>query len=138
MCVYHPFFLGQALRLLRAKCDYCHHLKLSRPKVVEYTCRLQLVKCGLLTQEASIRLGRTDKGDFAKKGDGEAGDSTEPTTAEEIEEMRIYTENSIQEWELNGRPTSTNTEAVKSRRKTIVAEFLKEISGKTACSNCRA
>ncbi|QSL66373.1 hypothetical protein MERGE_000751 [Pneumocystis wakefieldiae] len=44
---YHPLFLSQLYRLLKATCLYCHHFKLSCSIVNLYYCKLRLLNAGL-------------------------------------------------------------------------------------------
>ena len=47
---YHPTFLDQVLRLVRASCVYCYRLKMGRVAVHRFGAKLRLVECGLVQE----------------------------------------------------------------------------------------
>ncbi|KAH6678960.1 DNA-directed RNA polymerase I subunit RPA1 [Plectosphaerella plurivora] len=46
--VYHPTFMDQVLRLLRAQCVFCHGFRMRQADIHLYTCKLRLIQHGLL------------------------------------------------------------------------------------------
>ncbi|EAQ83890.1 hypothetical protein CHGG_10294 [Chaetomium globosum CBS 148.51] len=52
--VYHPVFMDQAYRLLRAQCVYCHRFRLPRHEIHKYTCMFRVVQVGLIHEAHMI------------------------------------------------------------------------------------
>ncbi|KAK4190298.1 hypothetical protein QBC35DRAFT_490623 [Podospora australis] len=52
--VYHPVFMDQAYRLLRAQCVYCHRLRMSRREIHRFACMFRLLQYGLLHEAQMI------------------------------------------------------------------------------------
>ncbi|KAL2127035.1 hypothetical protein VTI74DRAFT_11438 [Chaetomium olivicolor] len=52
--VYHPVFMDQAYRLLRAQCVYCYRFRLPRHEIHRYICILRLLQVGLIREAQMI------------------------------------------------------------------------------------
>ncbi|KAM5359034.1 hypothetical protein ACJZ2D_014788 [Fusarium nematophilum] len=61
--VYHPVFMDQAYRLLKATCVYCKGFRLPQKELHKYVCKLKLLQHGLI-QEAHI-VGVIGENDLA-------------------------------------------------------------------------
>ncbi|PMD35476.1 beta and beta-prime subunits of DNA dependent RNA-polymerase [Hyaloscypha variabilis F] len=135
--VYHPTFMDQLLRLLRAKCSYCHHLKMSRKEVNRYLCKLRLLQHGLLTAAEEIDNIEVTTSQDADDGSSE---SEEESAADNIIRRRnAFVKTSIKaakaapcEWERE------KNEGVAEARRIAVKTFLKAITSGKVCGNCSA
>ncbi|KAH8684913.1 hypothetical protein BGZ60DRAFT_443218 [Tricladium varicosporioides] len=134
--VYHPTFMIQMLKLLRAKCAYCHHLKLSRKEVNRHVCKLRLIQHGLLgaaEEVDTIELLDT------KNPEAESGESEEESSVDKVIRMRSsFVKKSIKaarhapwEWEKE------KNEGVAEARRAVVKSFMKAITAGKLCGNCR-
>ncbi|KAL2358495.1 hypothetical protein BJ546DRAFT_12388 [Cryomyces antarcticus] len=144
--VYHPTFMDQCLRLLRGKCVYCHKFKMSRVEVSRFSCKLRLVRCGLLKEchdleELHIRLKPlaadavgVDE-ELATASDlSEGGDGTGL-----IEMRNAFVKEAIKAAGGSRRRSDWSTdknESVTAERRAIVKEFLNSITKGKKCSNC--
>lgn len=144
--VYHVTFMEQVLRLMRARCVYCTHLKLPRAEVDRFTCKLKLIEHGLI-QEAeelenvhlrskSSKLGGHDSID----ADRDSQDSEE----EDVETLKQRRNDFVtRAVKKNGRNKSRlaggseKIEAVAVVRRAIVKEFLAAITKPKTCGNCK-
>lgn len=131
--------MEQLLRLLRAKCAYCHHLKMSRRDVNLYLCKLRLIQQGLLGAAEELEnitdsLQRT----AALGTDPNSQDSEDETGAEGVIKHRLeYVRKSLEDaeksqWNWN---REKNTGVAEARRE-VIKSFLKAITIGKQCHNC--
>ncbi len=136
MPVYHPTFMDQLLRLLRAKCAYCHRLKLSRKEVNRYICKLRLIQHGLL--DAAQEIDNIESMD--KENEKEGSDSDEDQTPGDIiiRQRNAFVKKAIKAaksapWEWRRE----KNEGVADARRLVVKSFLKAMTAGKACGNCK-
>ncbi|KAF2147473.1 uncharacterized protein K452DRAFT_314616 [Aplosporella prunicola CBS 121167] len=140
--VYHPTFMDQLLRLIRAQCMYCHHLKMSKVQVNRFVCKLRLVRYGLLKEAQDledIEVPKSSK--TASKEEGEDVDSDAGSDAEKddvIAKREAFVKRAIKA--AGGRKKSEwsteKTEAVAEERRYIIKEFLTDINKGKKCQKC--
>ncbi|KAF8864699.1 beta and beta-prime subunits of DNA dependent RNA-polymerase [Acephala macrosclerotiorum] len=134
--VYHPTFMDQLLRLLRAKCAYCHHLKMSRKEVNRYLCKLRLIQHGLLGAAEEI-----DNIEVAQTKDNTASDDSEDDEESAIDVV-IRRRNAFVKKSIKAAKTTAwewkreKNEGVAEARRTVVKAFLKAITSSKICGNC--
>ncbi|OBT40626.1 hypothetical protein VE00_08369 [Pseudogymnoascus sp. WSF 3629] len=139
--VYHPTFMDQLLRLLRAKCAYCHHFKMSRKDVNLYHCKLRLIQAGLLS--AAEELDNIDivaTKAAAVEQEDESSDSGDDNGVETTIKQRLtFVKKALREakatpwdWKLE------KNESVAEARREVIKSFLKSITVSKTCANCRA
>jgi DNA-directed RNA polymerase I subunit RPA1 len=127
--------MDQLLRLLRAKCAYCHHLKMSRKEVNRYLCKLRLLQHGLLgaaEEIDNIEVTKTqDNGDASSESEGESAIDNV------IRRRNTFVKKSIKaaranpwEWERE------KNQGVAEARRVVVKSFLKSITSGKVCGNC--
>ena len=132
--VYHPTFMEQALRLLRAQCGYCHHLKLSKKETHRYLCKLRLLQYGLLAAAEDIDSIEVLKGE--EEGSASASDE------ESAIEITICKRNAfvkrcikfarIAPWEWK----CEKNEGVAETRRLVIRDFMKAITMGKKCRRC--
>ncbi|KZF25200.1 DNA-directed RNA polymeras-like protein I subunit [Xylona heveae TC161] len=145
--VYHPMFMDQLLRLLRAKCVYCHHFKLARIEVHRFCCKLKLIRHGLLNEAEELEnISLVPKGSKTSRnqdgGDIEAaGSDSEGEDAESLMRRRNEFVRSCIKQAIGGIRKSKwvgeKTEAVAEERRIVSKEFLATITKGKKCSNCQ-
>lgn len=138
--------MDQCLRLLRAKCVYCHKLKMSRAEVNRYACKLTLVRYGLLKEcfdLDDIHIAPKSKDiaapDTSKDNDGnDSSDSDQDSNTKDIIHRRnVFVRNAIkQAGKRRGDWEDAKIEAVANERRAIVKEFLYSITKGKKCANC--
>ena len=133
---------------MRARCVYCAHLKLPRAEVDRFTCKLKLIKHGLI-QEAeelenvhlrskSSKLG--EMGHDTIDADRDSQDSEEEDVETLKQRRNDFVTHAI---EKNGSNKSRldveseKIEAVAEVRRAIVKEFLAAITKPKTCGNCK-
>ncbi|KAJ9621608.1 hypothetical protein H2203_007095 [Taxawa tesnikishii (nom. ined.)] len=139
--VYNPTFMDQCLRLLRAKCIYCHHLKMSRQEVNRFTCKFRLIKYGLikecydLEELNSIPISKS----AAREADDDDESGLDQDTKDIIERRNRFVKKCIKLAGLSKNmedKTTAKIEAVADERRALVKEFLYEITKGKKCGNC--
>ncbi|RKF71919.1 DNA-directed RNA polymerase I subunit rpa1 [Golovinomyces cichoracearum] len=133
--LYHPVLMDQLLRLLRAKCAYCHHLKMSRNDVNRYLSKLKLIQNGLLHLVEDIdnieALLQT------KKVGAESDSDRESSVESVIRRRNQFVKKSIKSARKNQWNWSTEkNEGVAEMRRSVVKNFLKSITTGRTCGNC--
>ncbi|KAL3421950.1 DNA-directed RNA polymerase I subunit [Phlyctema vagabunda] len=138
--VYHPIFMDQLLRLLRSKCIYCHHLKMSRMQVSRYQCKLRLIQHGLLT--AAEEIDNIDVTQLQAPG-ADAGEDSSESDSESSVDAVIRRRNVFVKQQLKaGRSaawdwTKDKHEGVAEARRMVIKEFMKNITAGKTCANCQ-
>ncbi|QIW96250.1 hypothetical protein AMS68_001768 [Peltaster fructicola] len=131
---YHPTFMDQVLRLLRAACIYCGKLKMSRSQVNLFVCKLRLIKHGLLREVAE--MAEFDM-KFTMKGATQDDDDEEEEVGGHVIAARLrFVKEAIKRAAEEGRLSSQRTEAIVSTRKEIVKDFLTNMTKGSKCGNC--
>ena len=138
--------MDQLIRLLRAKCAYCGHLKLHPSEVNRFTCKLRLVEHGLVKQVEEldhIHLGSATAKSLvaaANEVEGKSQDS-EGEDAEALKKRRNdFVRRAIKNAggrENRAAVASEKVEAVAEVRRGIIKEFLAVITTPKACGSCK-
>ena len=136
---YHISFLDQTLRLLRAKCVYCHRLRLPRNEVDITACKLKLLQHGLL--EDAQTLGEMHlKKTRDESQIGAQSDSGEEETIEDLMERRHrFVKRAIirvRKKDLDVRLAMMRNPATISERKAINLNLLRNITKGQKCGSC--
>ena len=139
--------MDMVLRLMRARCVYCGHLKLPRAEVNRFTCKLRLIEHGLVQEVEELENIHLRSTASKLRGidpdidtDGDSPDSEE----EDLETLkqrrldfvaRVIKKNSRSK---SRRGTaSEKIEAVAEVRRALVKEFFAAITKPKTCGNCK-
>ncbi|KAI9867559.1 MAG: hypothetical protein M1813_008358 [Trichoglossum hirsutum] len=143
--VYHPIFMDQLLRLLRAKCVYCHHLKMSRVDVNKFICKLRLIQHGLLLDIEELENIHIKPKSAKKVSRGEGAEESVDTTGSESEDEDVdilmqrrtsFVRKAIRRATDADKRRHQKSEAVLQERRLVVKEFLASIAKGKKCANC--
>lgn len=137
--------MDQLLRLLRAKCAYCSRLKLHPAEVNRFSCKLLLIRHGLLKQAEELeeiqlkskRLKMADGGGSDEELESEESEEEDADTL--IQRRNDFVKRSIK---MTGgkqrRPVEVEkVEAVSAERRAVIKEFLGAITKSKICGNCK-
>ncbi|GAB7360844.1 hypothetical protein MBLNU230_g0830t1 [Neophaeotheca triangularis] len=140
---YHPTFLDQVLRLLRATCIYCNRLKMSRVAVNRFVCKLKLLRWGLLKACEDLDdihvSSKTNSGGGGAGGGSDAesiSDEDESDANDLIQKREAFVNKTIKAAKADGSATAAKTEATTSVRKAVISEFMGAITKSKKCGNC--
>lgn len=138
--VYHPTFMDQVLRLLRAQCAYCDGLRLPRREIHRYICTLRLLQHGLLHEAQMIEAFGEDLQGLALPGvptaDITEDSDDEDGTADGIMRARdAYVRNTL----LQNRSNMgyQKHEGAAELRTSYVTQFFKDIVKTRVCASCQ-
>ena len=134
--------MDQLLRLLRAKCAYCSHLRLHRAELNRYVCHLRLIQHGLLCEIEELEEYVQQK--MAKiKGISDSDDKAENEESEDEDDLadqrNKFVRNKIRAaGGINHRATisAEKVEATSEERRRVVKEFLSIITKVKSCGYC--
>lgn len=136
---YHPTFMEQILRLLRAACIYCGKLKMKRVFVSRFVCKLRLVKYGLLKE-----LNELDDMEFkagGKKVDLGSDDEEDADMDSDAKAITLrfekYVNDAIKRAKKHGTLSVSKTEATQAARAAIIKDFMQTINKGKVCGNCK-
>ncbi|EME42306.1 hypothetical protein DOTSEDRAFT_175298 [Dothistroma septosporum NZE10] len=136
---YHPTFMEQVLRLLRAACIYCGKLKMKRVLVARYICKLRLVRCGLLKEltELDEVEFRSAKGQQTAASGSDDDDDEEDADVKAItQQFEQFTQDSIRRAKKAGTLVECKAEVIKNARTAITRQFMADIVKGKKCGNC--
>ncbi|KAI9784669.1 MAG: hypothetical protein M1816_000785 [Peltula sp. TS41687] len=146
--VYHPLFIDQVLRLLRAKCSYCHRLRMARVETHRFVCKLRLIQGGLILESDELENIGPRSRSLAKKVMRQtvqntvtsSDDSDEEMDPEDLMEVRnTFVREALRR---NGKPIKGAawnrevTEAVVRKRRAVIKEFMGLITKGKRCADC--
>ncbi|KAF2420759.1 DNA-directed RNA polymerase I subunit RPA1 [Tothia fuscella] len=125
--VYHPTFMDQALKLLRAKCVFCHRLRMSRAEVNRFVCKLRLIQHGLIDKAHHIdEMIAAGKGNAGSASDSEEKDDVAGDSAPLIMKRTQFTERSIRRARREG--VIEFNEAASEVRKAVIRDMFSEMN----------
>ncbi|KAF2218814.1 hypothetical protein BDZ85DRAFT_307063 [Elsinoe ampelina] len=138
--VYHPTFMDQCLRLLRAKCVYCHSLKMSRSEVNRYACKLRLIRHGLIEECYELDKIRPDKSKNVTLTNGAGSEDESDQANDDIRELterrNKFVKRAIRNAEKRSDWAAGKLEAAVDERRTIIKEFMFGITKPKRCAAC--
>ncbi|KAL2257552.1 hypothetical protein VTK26DRAFT_9495 [Humicola hyalothermophila] len=147
--VYHPVFMDQAFRLLRAQCVYCHRFRLPRHEIHRYTCIFRLLQVGLVHEAqmvdsfSSSELGEQVKkmrfGDVPTIEDDEAEEEGNTIHDSTMRAREAYVRQVLRNHRLKvsiGDIRRGKHEGAAEMRRALVKEFFAQIIKDKRCRSC--
>lgn len=139
--VYHPTFMDQVLRLLRAQCVYCHRLRLAKREIHRYVCIFRLLQYGLLKEAGMVdAIGENFHGlampDVPQADIADSDSEDQAGAADGVMRARdAYVRRVLQDY----RPAlgRRKHEGAAELRTALVGEFFKDIVKTRNCASCR-
>ena len=135
--------MDQTLRLLRARCGYCGHLKLHRAEINRYACKLRLLQHGLLVEAQELEnVHVKGSSPIANGVTGGAGSESDQSLDEDdslISRRIEFVRRAIRKARAarsEGDAILEKTEAVSEERRAIIKSFLSVIVKPSTCGTC--
>ncbi len=142
MPVYHVTFMDQLLRLLKAQCAYCSHLRLHGTELNRYICKLRLIQHGLLREAQELEENVRPKGANVT-GISDLDDQAESDDSEDEDDITEQRNKFVKEKirAAGGRNyraavVAEKVEAISEERRRVVKEFLGNITKVKSCGRC--
>ncbi|KAH6877351.1 hypothetical protein B0T10DRAFT_566373 [Thelonectria olida] len=142
--VYHPVFMDQAYRLLKAACVYCKGFRLPQKDLHKYICQLKLLQYSLI-QQAHV-VGNIGENDLAIELGGGEFSGLESEAEEEgtssvdsvIRARNKYVDKCLRATikMKRGESKRGKHEGASEMRREIIKDLLAEITKKRLCSSC--
>ena len=142
--------MSQVLRLLRAKCQYCHHFRMPAQEINRYCCKLRLIQHGLLIEAVELESIRPkikmpsvgpDKSDeFPHLADNVESSDDEDDLEILLHRRAKFVTDSIKKSKLNSNSLTWNaakSEAISTERRAIYKQFLQDITKSRICARCK-
>ncbi|KIV94969.1 hypothetical protein PV10_02682 [Exophiala mesophila] len=141
---YHHQYIDSALRLLRAKCAYCHRFKAAPNFINQTICSLRLLQYGLVeeyqvikTMQLGGRRSKQSKTDIVQ--DVAEVEEEEEDIDDLIDRRTRATNKAIRRAEkkrlIDPQALIRNPVAI-TARKAVIADVLKEVPLLNKCANC--
>lgn len=137
--------MDQLLRLLRAKCAYCSRLKLHPAEANRFSCKLQLIRYGLLKEAEELEEIQLKSARLELAGGGGSDEEPESEGSEEedadtlIQRRNDFVKRSIKK--AGGKKRRSveveKVEALSGERRAVIKEFLGAITKVKTCGNCK-
>lgn len=140
--------MDHMLRLLRSICGYCGHLKLHRPEINRFACKLKLIRHGLLQESdelENIHIRSKSSKSLAVNGSAATIDEENDESEDEDEDGLIQRRNAFVKHALkkvDGKilqawVEAQKIEAVAQQRRVVVDEFLSSATATKTCGSCK-
>ncbi|KAM0201649.1 hypothetical protein ACHAPA_003743 [Fusarium lateritium] len=140
--VYHPVFMDQAYRLLKATCVYCKGFRLPQKELHKYVCKLKLLQYGLIQEAHMVGvIGENDLaielGDFSGL-ESEAEEEGGSNSIDSVTRARDkYVDKCLRGIKVKRGDTKRGKhEGSSEMRREIIKEFLAEITKRRLCASC--
>ncbi|KAH6708047.1 hypothetical protein VD0002_g6163 [Verticillium dahliae] len=137
--VYHPVFLDQVLRLLRAQCVYCKGLRLRQRDVHLYSCKLRLLQHGLLQAAHLIDAVGEDFQGLQIPGVTETAEAEEEGSGADnlIRAREFFVKRQLKEHKATvGDVRKGKHEGALEIRRELIKEFMAAIPKPKKCDTC--
>ncbi|KAH9898602.1 beta and beta-prime subunits of DNA dependent RNA-polymerase [Xylariomycetidae sp. FL2044] len=137
--VYHPVFMDQILRLLRAQCQYCFRFRLRRADIKLVACKLRLLQFGLI-DAANYLDDITEETTTIPVGDEDGSDEEEDSAIEKVIRMReVYTLRALKGHRIGTAEIRKGKhEGASEARREVLKTFLRDMTKGRDCSTCNA
>ncbi|KAI2620150.1 beta and beta-prime subunits of DNA dependent RNA-polymerase [Hypomontagnella submonticulosa] len=137
--VYHPVFMDQVLRLLRAQCQYCFRFRMRRADISLVACKLRLLQFGLI-DAANDLDDITAETTGIELEDENLSDGEETSGADKMMRMReVFTQTALKKHKLGTADIRKGKhEGASEARREVLKNFFKEMTKGRLCYTCQA
>ncbi|KAI1858696.1 uncharacterized protein JN550_012528 [Neoarthrinium moseri] len=135
--LYHPVFMDQIMRLLRAQCTYCNRFRMRPADLGLYKCKLRLLQFGLL-DEASYLDDITPQSTNIPGVEAMAVDDDTDDSAHMMMMRERYTEHAIRGHRISTAEIRKGKhEGASDVRRELIKAFLKDMTKGRNCQSCK-
>ncbi|CAJ2510680.1 Uu.00g063050.m01.CDS01 [Anthostomella pinea] len=137
--VYHPVFMDQILRLLRAQCQYCFRFRMRRADINLVSCKLRLLQFGLIDAAYHIDDINPDTTDI-ELDDENKSEGEESSSIDKVICMRdAYTQQELRRHRVRSADIRKGKhEGASEARRDVVKNFLRDMTKGRNCATCNA
>ncbi|KAL7624443.1 hypothetical protein AAE478_006008 [Parahypoxylon ruwenzoriense] len=137
--IYHPVFMDQILRLLRAQCQYCFRFRMRRADLSLVACKLRLLQFGLI-DAANYLDDITPETTHIQVDDEELSEGEETSLIDKVIRMReVYTQTTLKKHRLGTADIRKGKhEGASEARREVLKNFFRDMTKGRACGTCNA
>ncbi|OTA95759.1 hypothetical protein M434DRAFT_393403 [Hypoxylon sp. CO27-5] len=137
--VYHPVFMDQVLRLLRAQCQYCFRFRMRRADISLVACKLRLLQFGLI-DAANYLDDITAETTDIQVDDENLSEGEETSTLDKVVRLReAYTQRTLKRHRLGTADIRKGKhEGASETRREVLKNFFRDMTKGRACATCQA
>ncbi|KAI0010589.1 beta and beta-prime subunits of DNA dependent RNA-polymerase [Xylariaceae sp. FL0662B] len=137
--VYHPVFMDQIMRLLRAQCQYCFRLRMRRADISLVACKLRLLQFGLI-DAANYLDDVTPESTDIQVDDENHSEGEESSSLDKLTRMReAYTQTTLRRHRMGAAEIRKGKhEGALQARRDVLKDFFREITKGRSCATCNA
>ncbi|KAI3317628.1 beta and beta-prime subunits of DNA dependent RNA-polymerase [Xylariaceae sp. AK1471] len=139
--VYHPVFMDQILRLLRAQCQYCFRFRMRRADMNLVICKLRLLQFGLIDAASHLDDIGPESTDIEVDDDDDDDSSGEKNSViDKVVRMRdAYTKRQLRNCRIAAADIRKGKhEGASEARRLVIKDFLRDITKGRSCTSCQA
>ncbi|KAI1260807.1 beta and beta-prime subunits of DNA dependent RNA-polymerase [Xylariaceae sp. FL1019] len=137
--VYHPVFMDQVLRLLRAQCQYCFRFKMRRADLNLVACKLRLLQYGLIDAANYVEDINNESTDIELEGDDADADDKNATVERIIRLRETFTERELRGSKITSADLRNGKhEGASEARRIVLKNFLRDMTKGRICNTCQA
>ncbi|KAI1420736.1 hypothetical protein F5Y12DRAFT_790958 [Xylaria sp. FL1777] len=137
--VYHPVFMDQILRLLRAQCQYCFRFRMRRADINLVVCKLRLLQFGLL--DAASRIDDiSPETTGIEVGDEDMSSDEKNSVIDKVIRMReAYTKRELNKCRIAAVDIKKGKhEGASEARRQVLKDFMRDMIKGRSCNTCNA
>ncbi|KAI0137542.1 DNA-directed RNA polymerase I subunit RPA1 [Xylariales sp. AK1849] len=135
--LYHPVFMDQTIRLLRAQCLYCHRFRIRSADLSLYKCKLRLLQFGLI-DEANYLDDITPRTTNIPGIEAVDMDDDSEDSAHMVLMRERYTEHTLRRHKLGTADIRKGKhEGASEARRELIKTFLKDVVKGRNCQTCK-
>ncbi|KAJ8124530.1 hypothetical protein O1611_g9110 [Lasiodiplodia mahajangana] len=137
--VYHPVFMDQILRLLRAQCQYCFRFRMRRADINLVVCKLRLLQFGLIDAAGRLDDISPETTDVELDDEDMSSDEKNSVIDKIVRIREAYTKRELQKSRIAAVDIRKGKhEGASEARRQVLKEFLRDITKGRSCSTCNA
>ncbi|KAI8624615.1 beta and beta-prime subunits of DNA dependent RNA-polymerase [Xylariaceae sp. FL1651] len=137
--VYHPVFMDQILRLLRAQCQYCFRFRTRRADLSLVACKLRLLQFGLIDAASHLDDIGPDSTDIEVDDEDDAPGEKGSITDKMVRMREAYTERELRKCRIRAVDIRNGKhEGASEARRVVLKDFMRDITKGRSCASCNA
>ncbi|KAI0451840.1 hypothetical protein F5B21DRAFT_485778 [Xylaria acuta] len=137
--VYHPVFMDQILRLLRAQCQYCFRFRKRRADINLVVCKLRLLQFGLIDEANHLDDITAETTDIEVDDEDMSSDEKSSVIDKVVRMREAYTKRELRKSRIAAVDIRKGKhEGASEARREVLKDFLREIAKGKSCFTCNA
>ncbi|KAK5635026.1 hypothetical protein RRF57_010738 [Xylaria bambusicola] len=137
--VYHPVFMDQILRLLRAQCQYCFRFRMRRADLNLIVCKLRLLQFGLIDAANHIDDISPETTDIEVEDEDMSSDEKNSVIDKVVRMREAYTRRELKNCRIATVDIKKGKhEGASEARRQVLKEFMRDMTKGRVCNTCNA